>query len=469
MSRAWSIDINGEPFIAEQSGQRMLRVVFIIQVLPGDTNATADIRLYNLSKQSTIKIGDKIIFRAGFTDNINAIFVGTVTNNLRERSPGEPEIVTRLLCKSSDASMGRGSVSTSFGPNTRVTDVIRALARAWPIGLDIVESHFEGDPLFTSGYIVDGDIPTALDELAYAYKFEWVNENGRLVVTKPEKNRVTNMQTINQFSGMIGIPEVSGGPNGIGVYVATRLDPFIRVTDRFFIQSEFSTFNTGNLFYSELSGDARANGEYNVQEIRHMGDSHGDSWKTEIEGLKPGTQQVVALPSPDNGRLIWGQRVEQDFRVKVRQIAQELRLDPNWLMAVMQYESAGTFSPSKRNPKGSATGLIQFIESTAKGLGTSTRQLARMTAVEQLDFVKAYYKPLARRIQNLDDSYLAVLWPPAVGRADNYVMWEKNVGPYQREYADNSHLDINNDGVITKAEAASVVRRSYNDGIPFSA
>ncbi|MGH9928343.1 MAG: baseplate hub protein [Pyrinomonadaceae bacterium] len=468
-SRIWGLDVNGVPFIADQSGLRMLRVAFSIDVNPGDTTAYADIRLYNLSKQTTINQGDSISFRAGFTDNVNVIFTGIVTNSLRERNPGEPEIVTRLLCRASNAKTARGSACTAFGPNTRITEVLRALAAAWPIPIDIVNSHFEGDPVFTSGYVVDGDIPSALEALAYAYKFTWVEENGRLVITKAEKDRTSNMQIINQFSGMIGIPEVSKGPNGLGVFVMTRLDPFLRVTDRVFIQSEFQTFNTGNLFMSELSGDARANGEYNVQSLKHVGDSHGDAWRTEIEGIKPGTEPAIVLPSPDNGKLIWGQRVTQEFRVKVRSIAKNLNLDPNWLMAVMNFETGGTFSPSVRNPGSTATGLIQFVEATARGLGTSTTALARMTAVEQLDFVEAYYSDKARRINNLDDAYLAVLWPIAVGRADNYIMWQQSTGPYQAQYAANSGLDVNRDGTITKGEAASSARTSYKNGIPFSA
>jgi hypothetical protein len=58
-------------------------------------------------------------------------------------------------------------------------------------------------------------------------------------------------------------------------------------------------------------------------------------------------------------------------------------------MAAMAFETGGSFSPAVPNKAGSgAVGLIQFMPSTAKGLGTSTEALKKMSAVQQLDFVK---------------------------------------------------------------------------------
>lgn len=467
-SRVWSIDINGQPFISHQAGLRQFRVVFDVQVSPGDAISFADIKLTNMDKATTIAQRSGIVLRAGFEAGSDVIFTGFVTNVLRERDPGSPEVVTRLLCRSGSPVSDRGSVQHSFGKGTKVEEVIRALARAWPIPIDIDNGQFSADQVLTSGYVVDGDIPAALDELAYAYKFDWVQEKGRLVVTKPGMSRITSIKQVNQFAGMIGIPEVSRGPNGIGVFTAVQLDPFLRINGRINVQSEFATFNTGNLFITELSGDASANGEYNVFSLRHSGDSHGDTWRTEIDAIRAGSApDTTAIVTATNGKLIWGAKVTQEFRDRVREIGSTLRIDPNWLMAVMGFETGYTFSPSIRNPGSSATGLIQFIESTAISLGTTTAKLARMTAVQQLDYVEAYYQQYAGRIRNLGDAYLAVLWPVAVGRPDSYVMWQRDTGPYQAQYAANSGLDVNRDGTIIRGEAVASANQSYMRGQSF--
>lgn len=483
MTYVWSIDIDGEPYVEPQlagsnagtgpigfgaASMRQFRCVFTVDVAPGDALSFADIRLYNLAKSSSIKQGSSIVFRAGYENNVDTIFTGFVTNYLREREPGAPEIITRLICRSGQPATDRASTRISFGPGTKVTDVLRALARAWPLPLDIDDSQFANDPVFVSGYIVDGDIATAFDDLSYAYKFEWMQDRGRIVVTKPNMARTTEVTQVDQYSGMVGIPEVSRGPDGLGVSVTVRLNPSLRINGRINLDSQFATFNTGNLFVAELSGDANASGEYNIFAMRHEGDSHGDTWNTEIDGIRPlTTPSLVQEVTATNGKLIWGARVSQAFRVKVREIADRLQLDPNWLMAVMGFETGYTFSPSARNPGSSATGLIQFIGPTARSLGTTTAQLSRMTDVAQLDYVEAYYQNYAGSIGDLGDAYMAVLWPVGIGRPDSYVLWERDSGPYQATYAANSGLDVGNKGYITKGDAVSSVNTSYQRGQQF--
>lgn len=465
-SRAWSVDINGAPYISLQSGSTQFRIQFNVDVSPGSSVSYADIRLYNLSKESGIANGASIILKAGYTDNIDAIFTGTITNVLREREPGAPEIITRLICRSGSAAVDRGSAQVSLGPGARVEEAIRALAREWPIPIDIDNEQFADDQPMARGYWADGDIPTAMDNLARAYRFDWLQHMGRMYVTKPEMARNSTSIKINQLTGMIGIPEITRGPNGLGVFVSAQLNPSIMVNSVIDLKSEFATYNTGNLYLSEVQPEAVPVGEYNVFALRYSGDSHSDQWRVDIDGIRWGTKpDIRSVSTPGNGKLIWGARVSDEFRAKVTSIAKGLSLDPNWLMAVIAWETGKTFSPAARNPGSSATGLIQFLQSTAIALGTTTSQLARMSAVEQLDYVEKYYRATpANRIHNLGDAYLAVLFPAAIGRPDSYVMWQRDSGPYQREYAANSGLDREKKGYITRGDAVSVVNETYREG-----
>lgn len=465
-SRAWSVDINGESYISLQSGTTQFRIQFNVDVSPGSSVSYADIRIYNLSKDSGIANGASIILKAGYTDNIDAIFTGIVTNVLREREPGAPEIITRLICRSGSAAVDRGSARVSLGPGARVEEAIRALAREWPIPIDIDNEQFANDLPMARGYWADGDIPTAMDNLARAYKFDWLQHMGRMYVTKPELKRNSTAIKVNQFTGMIGIPEITKGPNGLGVFVSAQLNPSIMVSSVIDLTSEFATYNTGNLYLREVEPEARPVGEYNVFSLRYSGDSHGDQWAVDIDGIRWGTKpDLRSISTPDNGKLIWGARVSEAFRAKVIEISRNLAVDPNWLMAVIGFETGYTFSPAVRNPSSSATGLIQFVQSTAIGLGTTTARLARMTAVEQLDYVERYYDAIpSSRIRSLGDAYLAVLFPPGIGRPDTYVMWQRDSGPYQREYAANSGLDREKKGYITRGDAVAVVNRSYEEG-----
>ena len=161
--------------------------------------------------------------------------------------------------------------------------------------------------------------------------------------------------------------------------------------------------------------------------------------------------------------LAWGKKVDAEFREEVEWISRNLGVDPNHLMAAMAFETGETFSPSIKNPGSSATGLIQFMEATAKAMHTTTAKLARMTAVEQLEYVHRYFEPYAEQLATLADVYMAILWPKAVGKLDSYILWTKDGSP--KTYAANKGLDTNKDGVITKAEAASKVHAKLLKGM----
>lgn len=165
-------------------------------------------------------------------------------------------------------------------------------------------------------------------------------------------------------------------------------------------------------------------------------------------------------PPPSDESLAWGavtrKKHGEAFNQKVIDISQRLRCDPNHLMAVMAFETGGSFSTDVKNAAGSsATGLIQFMPSTAGGLGTTTEKLAKMTGVEQLDFVEAHFKSVAGRkaLPTLSDVYMAVLLPSAIGKQDNHVLFRSP----SKAYDQNKGLDVNKNGRITKAEATAKV------------
>jgi hypothetical protein len=171
----------------------------------------------------------------------------------------------------------------------------------------------------------------------------------------------------------------------------------------------------------------------------------------------------VSVPVEPAGRrpIAWGSHVSSLFRDRVWWIADTLKLDPDDLMAVMAWESGETFSASVKNMAGSgATGLIQFMPSTAKSLGTTTTALAKMTPEDQLNFVYKYFRPFQGRLNNLGDVYSAVLWPKGVGQPDHYIFFQGGTA-----YRQNAGLDINKDAKITRAEAVAKVQAKKARGL----
>ncbi|WP_299867914.1 transglycosylase SLT domain-containing protein [uncultured Hoeflea sp.] len=150
------------------------------------------------------------------------------------------------------------------------------------------------------------------------------------------------------------------------------------------------------------------------------------------------------------------------FKRKVISIADRLGMSADHLMAVMAFETGRSFDPAIRNHAGSgATGLIQFMPRTAIGLGTTTQALSKMNALAQLDYVEAYLKPYKGRMGDLSSAYMAVLYPRAVGKPEDYVLFRKG----SKAYKLNRGLDRNNNGQVTKAEASARVAALLEEGL----
>jgi hypothetical protein len=179
------------------------------------------------------------------------------------------------------------------------------------------------------------------------------------------------------------------------------------------------------------------------------------------EYTRSNTSSVV---SGQRREIAWGKHVSETFRDRVWWIADALSLNPDDLMACMAFESGETFRSDIKNAAGSgAVGLIQFMPTTAKELGTSVLSLEKMSPEDQLNYVYKYLRPWAGRLNNLGDIYMAILWPRGVGKPDSYVLWDQSSKP--TTYRQNSGLDKNNDKVITRAEAVSKVLGKLQKGL----
>lgn len=166
---------------------------------------------------------------------------------------------------------------------------------------------------------------------------------------------------------------------------------------------------------------------------------------------------VVAVPGIE--RLTRGQLRD------LRDAAQRLGVDTDWLATIISFESAGTFSPSKLNQSGSgAFGLIQFLPSTAAWVLRLPKEEAvekgrAMSFSEQLrEMVIPYFQSSGRRFENLQDLYYAVFWPAAIGKSGNTVI----ISDGTKAYTQNRGLDRDGKGYITAGDVSRAITRVYD-------
>lgn len=193
-----------------------------------------------------------------------------------------------------------------------------------------------------------------------------------------------------------------------------------------------------NPFGSVLSGDA----------VSTAKDAGGQDTQSGKDADKD-TRIVKKATSADVSTI-----QDPDFNKKLEKVASALGVRANDLLAVMKRESR--VSPSAVNSTSKAIGLIQFMPKTAAALGTSTGALAKMTAVEQLDYVYKYYKMLGLKPgSDAGAIYMTTFYPAAAGKPDGHVISSKG----NLIYDQNKVLDQNKDGQLTVGDVKASVTK----------
>ena len=180
--------------------------------------------------------------------------------------------------------------------------------------------------------------------------------------------------------------------------------------------------------------------------------------------VEPKSEMTYDLPPEVAG--------DEKFMSGIADLSEKYNIPQNDILAMMDFETGGTFDPAQKNlgPDGTpetgsgATGLIQFTPKTAEGLGTSTDDLSKMSRSEQLEYVDKHFETnlkgrLGDEGGDISDLYMSVLFPVAVGKPDDFVLFGKGAmeGYTGTAYEQNIGLDANKDGSLTKVEAAAKV------------
>lgn len=153
---------------------------------------------------------------------------------------------------------------------------------------------------------------------------------------------------------------------------------------------------------------------------------------------------------------------DKEFLKKVNEVSAKIGANPADLLGLMASESG--LNPQARNRSG-ATGLIQFMPGTARGLGTTTDALYRMNRAEQMVYVDKFLTKFTPKNPTPGHLYTSVFLPAFAKKPANYVVAKR--GGFRDDwghhpaswYSQNSGLDMNKDGSITIAELGQRIKQ----------
>lgn len=206
-----------------------------------------------------------------------------------------------------------------------------------------------------------------------------------------------------------------------------------------------------------------------------------DSYYLGVEGvesklyLKNGMNAVVRdfkdapnkkeILDENDPQLIWGSKVSKEFRLRVVEMAKDIKVDPNWIMIIIAKETSLTFDPHIDNGIG-YVGLIQFSEASAEDVGTTHAELKKMTAVTQLNYVeKRFIRYGKNGYKSLADLYFAVLQPTSVGQGDKdgNVLWTSQRMAYYNNPSYHKEKGEYDNKIIKKGKT----KRGFDEGTTY--
>ena len=247
-----------------------------------------------------------------------------------------------------------------------------------------------------------------------------------------------------------------------------RIQEFTRSLDRYYGGDLAVAVEDGFKRMTDVTDVVQVAGLYNLEQALDRRTSIGVINETlnalstgeEVSAIVRDVQETVVPPAVEGINVPEEVRIDAPFLNEVNRVAEGIPgIDSTDLLRIIGFETIGSFSPSEKSRTSSATGLIQFLEKTAKDLGTTTSELAAMSREEQMKFVEAYLKPYKNRIKNFGDLYMAIHYPRGIGKDDDYVLYRRGSDAYKA----NKNLDISKDGTVTRREA---IARASSFGVP---
>jgi peptidoglycan hydrolase-like protein with peptidoglycan-binding domain len=256
----------------------------------------------------------------------------------------------------------------------------------------------------------------------------------------------------------------------------TRFDTRIGSVQYFLMAAGYPLPSKGSdgLFGPETEGAIKIFQEDEGIEVTGiLNDDTLERMSAKLDALSSAAQEALGeelfpAPSDDDstitasGEILKGAALlrNTDFQNKVRDIADRLGVEANELISLFGLETGGKYDPSIQNSIG-ATGLIQFMPSTAKGLGTSVRALSRMSGLQQLDYVYAYLDKGKKPYKDMTDLYMQIFYPRARSEDAGFVIGSEKSDRYAKKVAQQNPYFSNRGAkeYITKADVIAKVEK----------
>ncbi len=263
------------------------RIKFSVKQATSQTPNSADIRVYNLSKEAAIAIasqGNRVILQAGYNSNFGEIFVGNIKQVILGRET-PTETFIDIIAGDGDIAYNHAVVVTSLAKGSDQNDEIKAcLDQTKKFGvMGGAQSTVTSTVKRPRGKVMFGNARNFLRGVAKTTQCSWSIQNEQVQFVPNTGYLPGQAVLITAKTGMIGTPQQTTE----GVNVKALLNPFIRINGR--IKLENSTIERIKIDLTLTPGKTTntafklpSDGLYLVIAAEHSGDTRGTEWYTSM-------------------------------------------------------------------------------------------------------------------------------------------------------------------------------------------
>lgn len=248
---------------------RDLRVEFSISKSLSKEPNTGEITIYNMAQQSRAEVQRRPLYirlEAGFEDSFARLFEGDM--RWAQSKLDSPNWVTKIEVGDGERAYRRARVSRSFRRGVKARDAIRELAQSMGLVVPKAVARKEFLREYAGGLTLQGPAHREMSRVLDSFDIGWSIQDGKLQILDDTETRFDEAVLVSEDTGMIGVPEISPprkGKKKPSLSVRTLLEPRIRPGGRIVVRSR------------------SVRGTYRVQQMRHVGDTFGDQFITEVE------------------------------------------------------------------------------------------------------------------------------------------------------------------------------------------
>jgi len=254
------------------------------------------LEVYNMNiatEGDIISEGFQIRIEAGYQEGqYGLIFEGDIVQVIRNRENGINYKLEILALKGSKIYNGANFVRTSIAAGSQPREVIKTIAANSDQKIEVGEiSENLSEQRLPRGKVIFGDPNKYLRDITIGNDAYYWEEDDKLVVRKTmDEIPAGHVVNYTPDTGLVGTPQYTD--NGINITVLLdcriKIDGLVKIDNEIIRRQLINvSFNKDGQIQQQASQKTMfdEDGEYQVMELSHRGDTHGNTWITEVVGM----------------------------------------------------------------------------------------------------------------------------------------------------------------------------------------